>query len=137
MELPVETAQGRLDFRKQVHKHRDKDLILVDTTGKSRQDLDYVRELKAVFQSVGGVETHLVQSATTQDAVLHETFARFAPLEPGRVLFTKLDEGVCFGALFNCAVRHRLPFSYFTAGQNVPEDIEVAVKDRVIRLIFG
>lgn len=137
MGVPVEAAQGRLDFRKLVHLHRDKQVILVDTTGKNHQDRQHVQELKAVFQSVPGVEIHLVHSVTTQERVIRESFERFAPLRPSAMVFTKLDEGISFGTLFNCAIRHRLPFSYFTTGQKVPEDIEVAAPERVIRLIFA
>ncbi len=137
MDVPVESAQGRLDFRKTIQKHSDKDLILVDTTGKSHRDTEYALELAAIFHSAGGeVETHLVASVTAQNEVLNYTASQFSILKPDRILFTKLDEGVTFGHLFNFAVRHRLPFSYFTAGQRVPEDIETASKGRVIRLIF-
>ncbi len=136
MDVPVESAQGRLDFRKTISKHRDKDLILVDTTGKSHRDTDYALELAAIFNSVGEVEVHLVANVTAQDIVLNQTVSQFSILKPQRVLFTKLDEGVTFGHLFNFAVRHRIPFSYFTAGQRVPEDIETAARERVIHLIF-
>lgn len=136
MELPLETCTGRLDFRKVVQKHSDKDLILVDTTGRNHRDKEYAMELKSIFRTLPDVEIHLVQSVTTQESVMNESIRRFEPLKPDRLLFTKLDEGLDFGTLLNVAVRHRIPYSYFTAGQKVPEDIEVAGKDRVIRLIF-
>ena len=136
MEVPVEAAQGRLDFRKVINTHRDKELILVDTSGRSHRDREYALELAAIFNSVEAVETHLVQGVTSQEALLDETVSQFSILKPDRVLFTKLDEGLHFGNLFNFAVRHRLPLSYFTTGQSVPEDIEIAGRDRVIRLIF-
>jgi flagellar biosynthesis protein FlhF len=53
------------------------------------------------------------------------------------VLFTKIDEGLNFGSMVNFSLRTRLPLSYLTTGQRVPEDIEVAFQDRVIRLIFN
>jgi len=39
--------------------------------------------------------------------------------------------------MLNFSLRSRLPFSYLTAGQRVPEDIEVAARDKVISLIFN
>jgi len=42
-----------------------------------------------------------------------------------------------FGSMINFSLRTRLPFSYLTTGQRVPEDIEIAVQDKVIRLIFN
>lgn len=137
MEVPFEVAGGEEDLRRIVASHSDKDLILIDTTGRSHQDKDYSRQLKEIFEAVGGVETHLVLSVTAQEKLFTKTYRQFSPLGVDRVLFTKLDEGLSFGSLFNFSVRNRLPISYFTSGQRVPEDLEVARPDRVISLIFN
>ena len=126
MQVPVSMATDRSEFSRIMQEHQDKDVILVDTMGKSHRDLDYCKRLKQVLEAAPQVEVHLVQSATAQESVVTECFKQFAPLGIDRVLFTKLDEAVHFGLLFNCSVRHRIPFSYFTTGQSVPEDIEVA-----------
>jgi flagellar biosynthesis protein FlhF len=137
MQVPVSLAADRNEFARIMQEHQDKDVILVDTMGKSHRDLDYCKRLKQVLEAAPQVEVHLVQSATSQESVVTECFKQFAPLGIDRALFTKLDEAVHFGLLFNCSVRHQIPFSYFTTGQNVPEDIEVAAQDKVIRLIFN
>ena len=137
MQVPVSLAADRSEFARVMEKVRDMDVVLVDTMGKSHRDPDYCRQLQRVFEVVPKVETHLVQSATSQESVVTECFKQFAPLGIDRVLFTKLDEAVNFGMLFNCSIRYRIPFSYFTTGQSVPEDIEVASEDKVIRLIFN
>ena len=137
MRVPVSLATDRNEFARIMQEHQDKDVVLVDTMGKSHRDLDYCKRLKQVLEAVPQVETHLVQSATAQESVVTECFKQFAPLGIDRVLFTKLDEAVHFGLLFNCSVRYQIPFSYFTTGQSVPEDIEVAEQDKVIRLIFN
>lgn len=137
MQLPVEVAGGKNELREIVNKHSDKDLILIDTTGRSHRDKDYSRQLKEIFDAIGGVETHLVLSVTSQEKLFSKTYQQFSPVGVDRVLFTKLDEGLNFGSLFNFSVRNRVPLSYFTAGQNVPEDLEVAAPDKVISLIFN
>ena len=137
MEVPVEVAGGKEELRHIITNHEDKDLILIDTTGRSHQDKDYSRQLKEVFDAVGGVETHLVLSVTAQEKLFTATYRQFSFMGLDRVLFTKLDEGLNFGSLFNFTVRNRLPISYFTSGQQVPEDLEVARPERVISLIFN
>jgi len=137
MQVPVEVAGSKYELREIVNKHSDKDLILIDTTGRSHRDKDYSRQLKAIFDAVGGVETHLVLSVTAQEKLFSTTYQQFLPIGVDRVLFTKLDEGLNFGSLFNFSVRNRVPLSYFTSGQNVPEDLEVATPDKVISLIFN
>jgi flagellar biosynthesis protein FlhF len=137
MQLPVEVAGGKNELHEIVNKHSDKDLILIDTTGRSHRDKDYSRHLKEIFDAIGGVETHLVLSVTAQENLFSKTYQQFLPIGVDRVLFTKLDEGLSFGSLFNFSVRNRVPLSYFTAGQNVPEDLEVAAPAKVISLIFN
>jgi flagellar biosynthesis protein FlhF len=137
MEVPFEVARGKEDLRRIIASHSDKDLILIDTTGRSHQDKDYSSQLQNIFAALGGVEIHLVLSVTAQEKLFDATYRQFFPIGIDRVLFTKLDEGLSFGSLFNFSVRNRLPISYFTSGQRVPEDLEVARPDRVISLIFN
>ncbi|MBI5428486.1 MAG: flagellar biosynthesis protein FlhF [Nitrospinae bacterium] len=138
MRVPVEMASGAEDFRSIVRKHSDKDLVLVDTTGRSHKDPAYCGRLKGIFDAAGKkVETHIVLSVTSQEKILEGSVKQFSPLTIDRVLFTKLDEGMSFGPMFNFSLKTRIPFSYFTAGQRVPEDIEVADREKVIRLIFN
>ena len=137
MQLPVEVAGGKQDFCDIVNRNRDKDLILIDTTGRSHRDQDYSRQLKEIFDAAGEVEVHLVLSVTSQEKLFSTTFQQFSPVGVDRVLFTKLDEGLSFGPLFNFSVQNRVPLSYFTIGQSVPEDLEIAAPDRVISLIFN
>lgn len=137
MRLPVEAAGGGEELRQIVKGHSDKGLILVDTTGRSHRDKDYSRQLKEIFAAVGSVETHLVLSVAAHEKQFATTYQQFCPLGVDRVLFTKLDEGLNFGSLFNFSVRNRVPLSYFTVGQNVPEDLETATPEKVISLIFN
>jgi len=137
MQLPVETAERSQELLEVVKRHSDKDLILIDTTGRSHRDKDHSRQLKEIFAMVGGVETHLVLSVAAQEKQFISTYQQFLTLGVDRVLFTKLDEGISFGSIFNFSVRNRIPLSYFTMGQNVPEDLEIAAPEKVISLIFN
>ena len=57
-------------------------------------------------------------------------------LKEYRLLFTKLDEATSYGNILNMKVLTGKPLSYFTIGQSVPDDIEVADKERIIQYIF-
>lgn len=137
MQVPVETASEASEFRALLRKHSDKDFIFVDTMGKCHKDHSYARRLNEIVNTSGPVEIHLVLSVNLQEKMFEEAFRQFSPLNIDRVLFTKLDEGMGYGSMFNFSLRTKLPFSYFTTGQRVPEDIELAAEDKVIRLIFN
>ncbi len=137
MRVPVEMAETRGELKAIVKKHADKDLILIDTAGKSPRETAYSGQLKMMLEDLGDVETQLVLSVTAQEKIFQESVKQFSLLGIDRVLFTKMDEGMSFGSLFNFSLRTRIPFSYFTMGQRVPEDIEVANREKVIKLIFN
>ena len=79
MRVPFEVAADRGQFRQAVQKHRDKDIILVDTMGRSHKDKDYSGELKNIFTSVDEVETHLVLTVTSQERLFSKVLKQFSP----------------------------------------------------------
>jgi flagellar biosynthesis protein FlhF len=91
--------------------------------------------MKAFLEVHPDIETHLCLSATTRDRELAQTVGRFSELPVSRLLFTKLDESMSYGCIVNTHLRHKLPLSYFTTGQKVPEDIETASPKRVADLV--
>ena len=137
MGVPVETAQDNFGLEECVKRHSDKDVILIDTMGRCHKDQAYSVQLSDIFEKLGEVEVHLVLSVGSSEKQFFKSYKQFSSLGVSRVLFTKLDEGLNFGAMLNFSLRSRLPLSYLTTGQRVPEDIEVAAQDKVIRLIFN
>lgn len=136
MDIPIDVANTPDELKRCVETHRDKDLILIDTAGRSPKDQEKLEELKSFLDSAHGVEIHLCLSATTKDKELDDIVGRFSGLSVSRVLFTKLDESETLGCIVNTHVRHKLPLSYFTNGQMVPEDIVVASPRRLANLIL-
>ncbi|MBI3014030.1 MAG: 50S ribosome-binding GTPase [Candidatus Tectomicrobia bacterium] len=134
--IPLDVVLGPAALGKLLEKHRDKDLVLIDTAGRSQRNQEHLRELASFFQGRHAIETHLLVAATTKDGEMEETIESFGCIPIRRLLLTKLDEALSFGNLFNQAVCAKKPLSYFTTGQKVPEDIEVASAERLIDLIL-
>jgi flagellar biosynthesis protein FlhF len=96
--------------------------VLVDTAGRSPND-EGVTSVFEVLSQKRSVRTHLVLAGDTPAAAAMRVIDRYAPLNPSRVIITKLDESESIMPLVT-AVRDRgLPVSYLTAGQRVPEDL--------------
>lgn len=136
LKVPLEvcpTAESMASLRD--HLGPD-DVVLLDTAGYGPRDERKLRELEALLSSVRN-EKHLCVSSTTRDTDLSATLARFRIFEPDYLVFTKLDETNVFGNIFNLAAKTHIPLSYFTMGQRVPEDMEVATKERVADLILN
>ena len=80
---------------------------------------------------------HLVLAANMKYRDMLDVVERTSDVPVSHVIFTKLDETVSYGALFNVLKSLDRPISFFTTGQNVPNDIEVASKARLAGLLMG
>jgi flagellar biosynthesis protein FlhF len=135
--LPIDVVLTPEELQQALMLHRDKDLVLIDTAGRSQRDALQMAELTSFFGGGLPITVHLVLSATAHWSNLIETVERFKELAPASLVFTKLDESNAFGTLLGAALRGQMPLSYFTTGQRVPEDIEVATPERVVDLILN
>ena len=72
-----------------------------------------------------------------EEREMEEIVSRFRSLGLDRLLLTKLDEAATFGTIVNMSFLTKLPISYFTIGQKVPEDIREATSKIISDLIFS
>jgi flagellar biosynthesis protein FlhF len=90
-----------------------------------------------MLDSSYSIETHLCVAATTRERELRAIVESFGVMQITRLLVTKLDESSSFGTIVNLQIDKKLPLSYLTRGQRVPEDIEPASGKKVAELILG
>ena len=137
LDMPLEIASRPDDLKKVIERHMDQDLFLIDTVGRSPNDSKHLEDLKEYLTVHPQLETHLLLSATTKDRDLAHTVERFSCVPVKSYIFTKLDETEDYTPLFNQLLRTRKPLSYLTNGQKVPEDIELASKEKVANLFLN
>ncbi|HIQ36395.1 MAG TPA: flagellar biosynthesis protein FlhF [Desulfocapsa sulfexigens] len=137
MNIPVEVVLSPEQLENALLKLRDKDLILIDTAGRSPQDSLCVDELVSFLRPDLAIEKHLVLSATTRENELFEAIKRFSVLGIDNTIITKIDECTTLGLLLDIQIREKTPYSYITNGQRVPEDIIKADKTIVTQLIMS
>ncbi len=137
MGVPITVVQGQQELQQAIDKFSHADVIFVDTGGRSQRDDLQMSEIYKMFDNKEHIDIFLALSATTKDADLTEITRRFSEIPLSAVLFTKLDESSGFGSLFNHAIRFKLPIAYLTTGQKVPEDIEVATRERLVDLLLN
>ena len=136
MGLPVDVVLTPGQLEKSLHNHRDKDVILIDTAGRSPKDTISIAELAAFLKADLNIEKHLVLSAGTREQELNETISHFQKLNLDRTIFTKIDECSNLGVILNTQLKNPTPLSYITNGQRVPEDILEVDRDAVARLVI-
>lgn len=129
MRLPCEVVLRQREMQNALARHRDQDLIIIDTAGKSPYDQLHIQELREWFSPCGALEPHLVLSATTKKEDLCTAIKAYAGLSVSGLILTKLDETRAYAALCQQVVASCLPVSFLCTGQRVPEDFLVASKD--------
>lgn len=112
------------------------DYVFIDTAGRSQRNREHMRDLEQFLEALKPDETHLVLSAATKESDLGDTIKRYRGLGVDRLLFTKLDETVRLGNVFNVVSRGGIGVSYFTFGQSVPDDIELAQPGRFVQRLW-
>ncbi len=137
MGIPVDVVFSPEQLQEAFRRHRDKDLILIDTAGRSPRDEDRINELNSFLGSHSGVENCLVLAAPTADSLQYRTFEAFSKLPVSRLIFTKLDEADQCGSLINLPLKANLPIGCLTNGQKVPEDLLPADPQLVAELVMG
>ncbi|HYF80285.1 MAG TPA: flagellar biosynthesis protein FlhF [Symbiobacteriaceae bacterium] len=135
--VPLEVVYDPAEVRGALAAHSDKDLILVDTAGRSPKNHAHMSELKAYLDVLEPSETYLVLSLTSgyRDATM--IVDHYLPMGFDHFLFTKWDEAAAPGLIYNIVHRYKRPLSYVTTGQNVPDDMEIANPETITRAILG
>ncbi|MGQ9486800.1 MAG: flagellar biosynthesis protein FlhF [Armatimonadota bacterium] len=137
IDVPIRVVYSSTELPAAVREFAGMDVIFVDTAGRSQRNTMQIGELKTCCDRLKECEVHLVLSSTTKTRDLYDVIERFSVMPLHRVIWTKLDESTSFGNILNVAVKHPLPISYVTAGQRVPEDVEVAESNKLASLVVG
>ncbi len=137
IDLPMEVVSTPREMRRAVDRFAELDLVLIDTAGRSPRDEVRIQELKCMLAEARADEVHLVLSSVASQPGLERAAERFARAGTTSLLLTKLDEATGLGNLLCLLDSCRLPLSYITHGQSVPDDISAASPRQLARWILG
>ncbi|MGB9595998.1 MAG: flagellar biosynthesis protein FlhF [Candidatus Poribacteria bacterium] len=126
MSIPLKVALTPDQLWKCINDYNDMDIILVDTPGRSHLNEKEVKSIEEFLEAAQPADTHLLISASVKDDDAFDIVESFAPDYVQKLIFTKLDETTSYGLILNVSAKVKKPLSYFTIGQNVPDDIKLA-----------
>jgi flagellar biosynthesis protein FlhF len=121
--IPTRVVESVSQMNDAIKEFGPKDLILIDTAGKSQRELGTQLEVAQFFNQSASMHKSLVLSATTKESDLADIIRKYGVFGPDSVIVTKLDETEVYGHIFNELIRAGSPLAYVTVGQNVPRDI--------------
>jgi len=123
LDVPVRIASDADELRQHIDSFSDKRLILIDTAGMSQRDMRLAEQLKTLQSESLPIQTYLVMSATTQHKAALEIIDSFQMIAPQATILTKFDEAASKATALSALIERRMPLSFVTDGQQVPEDI--------------
>jgi flagellar biosynthesis protein FlhF len=140
MKLGIETVVDPPEFSNALNALRYSDYILIDTMGSSPYDKGKIEKIYECLRSNEtdySVDVVLVLPSSIKFEDLMATYENFAPLGIDTMMFTKLDETRGFGNIFSLVYETKVPISYFSTGQEVPEDLVVSSSDFLIDCLLN
>lgn len=135
--ISVTTAASAGEIANVVKSMSGRDIILIDTSGRSPRDEGGIRRLDEILRTAGVDEIHLLLSGVSSERTMRETVLRYRPLGFDRIIMTKLDECVSFGCLANVGAWLETGLSYVTTGPDYTKPIEAADSRRLAELVLG
>ncbi|MBA4374455.1 MAG: flagellar biosynthesis protein FlhF [Thermodesulfovibrio sp.] len=136
MGVPLDIVSDVSDLGKSLAKFSDRDIVFIDTAGRNPRDAAYIEELRGIYRLGLSLETHLLMSAHSDSDFMAESHKYYREIPIDCIGFTKVDEAVQFGSIYNLSRLYRKPVSYITTGQRVPQDIAFPTSERLAGMIL-
>lgn len=137
MKLPVEDVVDVHDFEKALHSLRHCDVVLIDTVGSSQYDKEKLTNIsKFLEHSSYQIDVNLTLAAGTKLEDLKEIYNGFSFLQIDTIIITKFDETKMFGNVFSLIYDINKPLSYFSTGQEVPDDLKLATSEYLVECML-
>lgn len=128
MRLPLEVVKKPEDLIEALLRLKDCNYIFIDTAGSSQYDVDKIELINEYQIKVDElpIEKTLVLPANVKQTDLQEIYNNYSRLGINYLTFTKLDETRSFGNLISFSHKTKKSITYFSVGQNVPDDLIVS-----------
>ncbi len=139
MKLGIETVVDPPEFANALESLHYCDYILIDTMGSSPYDkhkIEKIYECLKANDTEFNIDVILVLPSSIKYDDMQATYDNFATLGVDTVMFTKLDETRGFGNIFSLVYETKKPISYFSIGQEVPEDLVIAKSEMLIECLL-
>ena len=124
--VPLVVAYKPSQMLKAIQVHHDKDVIFIDTAGRSQNNRHHLQNLQEFMDAAKPDEIHLVLAANTRLEDLKDIADQFNHVPFHRYLFTKLDETSGYGNVINLIKHREKSMSFLAYGQRVPNEIRWA-----------
>jgi len=139
LEVPLYVASSPNELAASVAAASDRDVLLVDTAGRSPQDTEHLTRLARDLEVAGrevDLDALLVLSAAAGRGALAAARAAYAVLAPSSVVLTKTDETREAGLALEFCMQARLGLAFVCDGQDVNAHIHRPTEETFADLVL-
>lgn len=135
--IPLKVVYSADEMREATDELKTYDYVLVDTAGRSHLSESQQQELKELLDTVPEKDVYLTLSVTTKYKDLIAAVNMYKRITDYSLIFTKLDETLSIGCIYNIRRKTEASLSYITYGQNVPDDFEQLDSQFIAKKLLG
>lgn len=135
--IPLTVIYSPQEAKAAIEGHMDKDLVLIDTAGRSCKNKEQLEELNELIKQAEPDEIYLLVSANTSLSDCKLIYKTYNFLKDYKIIITKVDESETLGIALNLRNISGKSLSYMTTGQSVPDDIEQADMGQIAKKLLG
>ena len=137
LNVPFETVRHAVEFPKLLQRYGSFEAILIDYPSFSLKDIAEIDQIRSLLPPRElHPATHLVMGCGLKDLDSYEICHRYQLTHFDDILVTKIDDCFVHGSLYNIQRKTEKPLYAFGVGAKIPEDIELATRERVLDLIY-
>jgi flagellar biosynthesis protein FlhF len=137
LDIPFVTIDRAEDLGEKLLANRNAEIVLIDTSGRNPKDSNDIEDLKILADLSLPINFHLTLAVTERLTQLESAVRHFSQVGLESLIFTKIDESMTYGEIYNISHKWSVPLSFFSSGQKIPGDFEKATRERVVERIFG
>ncbi|OPJ57106.1 flagellar biosynthesis protein FlhF [Alkalithermobacter paradoxus] len=138
LNCPIEVVYDVSDINQSIERLKNRDLIFVDTAGRSHKNKKHMKELKDILDTFNDKDVYLVINANWNVDDIKDIINEYSFLQEYKIIVTKLDETNRLGIILDILSISNKSIVYTTFGQNVPDDIEeFDIKKYINELLKG
>ncbi|MGE4133385.1 MAG: flagellar biosynthesis protein FlhF [Bdellovibrionales bacterium] len=137
LNVPFAVVRTPEEWRVAERKLKNVQCILVDAPGfnlKSMEEADWLRRMLPPTEL--DRRLHYVQSVLARQEECFDLASRYQIVGFHDTIFTRLDECSQHGLLLDFQDKFPVPIHSFGTGSKIPEDYEIATKEKIVELIF-
>ena len=135
--ITVRSLRSVDELPETLSEFRDRELVIIDLPGFAPADPAFRRTLSTVAGLPSMVHTYLTLCASTDFMALERVVDAVDGLPLEGCCITKLDEAATLGPVLSAVIAAQLPVAYTTAGQLVPDDLNIATPEALLQQLIS